>query len=192
MTPTQFMTGLFAHAEPKESDRPVNRHPLVQVIAHRLASAGLIDIRSGTALKKASLVQRAYRRMLGPDRFQSWKSPKYLLAGVARRMHAIRIEHAFRRSRNLYGGDRRNLMRETEPCGSMVLIDRILAVDEVVHQLATTDQVSADIARLHLFGGLRLSDVTKALGLTRATIYRHWGFARAYLRVSLARETSSD
>jgi DNA-directed RNA polymerase specialized sigma24 family protein len=58
-------------------------------------------------------------------------------------------------------------------------------VDESLSQLAAEDPTAADVVRLRFFAGLAMEDVAAALGLSRATAYRHWSYARAWLKLRL-------
>ncbi len=44
---------------------------------------------------------------------------------------------------------------------------------------------AAQVAQLHLFGGLSVKEAGAALGLSRAVAYRNWRYARAWLREAL-------
>jgi hypothetical protein len=58
----------------------------------------------------------------------------------------------------------------------------MMAVDSLLEGLAHTDADAAELARLHVFGGLSIEEAGAALGMARATAYRNWSFARAWLR----------
>ena len=44
---------------------------------------------------------------------------------------------------------------------------------------------AADVAKLHLFAGLSVDESAAALGTSRATAYRNWAYARAWLQDAL-------
>ena len=64
--------------------------------------------------------------------------------------------------------------------------DTVLAVDEALTALAAEDPGSADVARLRLFAGLSADEAADALGVSRATAFRDWAYARAWLTTALA------
>ena len=41
------------------------------------------------------------------------------------------------------------------------------------------------MAKLHLFAGLSVDEAAAALGTSRATAYRNWAYARAWLQDAL-------
>jgi RNA polymerase sigma factor (TIGR02999 family) len=65
--------------------------------------------------------------------------------------------------------------------------DRLLALDEALERLAAEDAGAAELARLRLYAGLSVEEAGAALGLPRATAYREWAYARAWLMAALAR-----
>jgi hypothetical protein len=52
-------------------------------------------------------------------------------------------------------------------------------------RLGEEDAAAAQVAHLHLFGGLAVQEAGAALGLSRAVAYRNWKYARAWLREAL-------
>jgi DNA-directed RNA polymerase specialized sigma24 family protein len=63
--------------------------------------------------------------------------------------------------------------------------DDLLALDDALAKLATDDAPAAELVKLRVFAGLSVEEAADALGLARATAYRHWTFARAWLRCEL-------
>ena len=63
--------------------------------------------------------------------------------------------------------------------------DTLLTVDEVLDRLAREDAGSAAVARLRLFAGLSVEEAAEALGVSRATAFRDWAYARAWLTAAL-------
>jgi hypothetical protein len=48
------------------------------------------------------------------------------------------------------------------------------------------------VARLRLFAGLSIDEAAGALGLSRATAFREWAYARSWLTAALAPRETSD
>ena len=59
--------------------------------------------------------------------------------------------------------------------------DTLLAVDKALTLLAAEDAQAADLARLHLFAGLSIDEAAEALNVSRATAFRDWAYARAWI-----------
>jgi DNA-directed RNA polymerase specialized sigma24 family protein len=61
--------------------------------------------------------------------------------------------------------------------------EKLLAPDEALTTLAAQDPVAARVVELRHFAGLSIEEAATALGLSRATTYRHWTYARAWQRL---------
>jgi hypothetical protein len=60
-----------------------------------------------------------------------------------------------------------------------------LALDDALTSVAAEDPPAADVAKLRLFAGLSVEEAAAALGTSRATAYRNWSYARAWLQDAL-------
>jgi RNA polymerase sigma factor (sigma-70 family) len=63
--------------------------------------------------------------------------------------------------------------------------DELLALDEALSRLAADDPEAAAVVKLRYFAGLSVEQAAQSLGMSRASAYRHWTFARAWLRQEL-------
>lgn len=154
--------------------------PLVYDELRRLAAGCMALERNDHTLDATALVHEAYLR-LGEATF-STRSGFIRAAGVA--MQRILVDHA---------RQRRAVKRTAAPAHHAAFSERIIAtdpdtlltIDEVITRLATTDAEAAEIARLRLFVGLSVEDAGDALGISRASAYRDWAYARALLTTVL-------
>lgn len=69
--------------------------------------------------------------------------------------------------------------------------DTLLTVDEALEKLAVEDPGSADVARMRLFAGVSIEEAAEMLGVSRATAFRDWQFARAVLTAAIEGEKNS-
>jgi DNA-directed RNA polymerase specialized sigma24 family protein len=90
-----------------------------------------------------------------------------------------------------HGGDRKRVSLDVVEVATGPDPDVILSIDESLVQLATEDPISAQVVKLHFFGGLTLDEVADAMGISRATVYRQWAYARSWLKLSLGEKPSS-
>ena len=81
-----------------------------------------------------------------------------------------------------HGGDRRRVELPDVPAEARHCRRTLLALDAALTRLAAEDPVAARVVELRHFAGLSIEDAAAALGLSRATAYRHWTYARAWLR----------
>src|SRR5262245_45429760 len=164
--------------------------PLVYDELRRLAAAQLAHERPGQTLDATALVHEAYLRLVGPADAQRWRDRGHFFAAAAEAMRRILVEHARRKRAEKRGGGGQRF--ELSEADRLVIPepDTLLTVDEVLEQLAGEDPGSAAIARLRLFAGLSIEEASEVLGVSRATAFRDWAYARALLTTALSGETN--
>jgi RNA polymerase sigma factor (TIGR02999 family) len=157
--------------------------PLVYDELRKLAAQRLARERPGHTLQATALVHEAYLRLVGAEGAPvGWKSRGHFFAAAAEAMRRILVENARRRGRQKRGGSRaRAELLETDLAVDDPP-DEILEVDEALQRLAAEDPNAAELVKLRYFGGLSVEEAAEALGLSRATAYRHWAYARAWVR----------
>jgi RNA polymerase sigma factor (TIGR02999 family) len=160
--------------------------PLVYDELRMLAAFRLAVERPGQTLQATALVHEAYVRLVGGDQPQGWNSRGHFVAAAAEAMRRILVEAARRKKTEKRGGERRRIdLSQAEP------LDRadpeaLLHLDELLTLLAGEDPEAAQVAKLRIFAGLSVEEAAQALSLSRATAYRQWTFARAWLHTRLA------
>jgi RNA polymerase sigma factor (TIGR02999 family) len=139
----------------------------------------------GQTLEATALVHEAYIRLVDVEKVQHWDSRGHFFAAAAEAMRRILVENARRKSRIRRAPDaaREELLDPLQTADPDP--DTILAVDEAVTRLAQEDPAAANIVNLHFFAGLTLEETAETLGMSRATVYRQWAYARARLRMVL-------
>jgi RNA polymerase sigma factor (TIGR02999 family) len=161
--------------------------PLVYDELRRLAAARLGNERADHTLAPTALVHEAYLRLVGGQRFDG---RGHFFAAAAEAMRRILVNHARDRNRLKRGGRRARveLLDRAGGAGGGVAEDPdlVLSLDDLLTRLAHEDAPAAQVAHLHLFGGLSVEDAGAAAGQSRAAAYRNWKYARAWLRDALA------
>jgi RNA polymerase sigma factor (TIGR02999 family) len=162
--------------------------PLVYEQLRKLAAQKLAHEKPGQTLQATALVHEAYLRLVDVQQAQAWNSRGHFFAAAAEAMRRILVEQARRKGRVRHGGSRQRV--ELPDVAEPKLPDNatILAVDEAVSVLAEQDPEAAQIIKLHFFAGLTLDETAEAMGLSRATVYRQWAYARARLRLFLRKK----
>ena len=61
----------------------------------------------------------------------------------------------------------------------------VLDADAALERPAREDPTSAEVARHRLFAGLSIDETALALGISRATAFREWAYARSSLATAL-------
>ena len=156
--------------------------PLVYDELRKLAAARMAAEKPGHTLNATALVHEAYLRLVGDQHFDD---RGHFFAAAAEAMRRILVNHARDRKRLKRSGGRRRL-ELLDQVGSLAEdSDLVLSLDELLTRLGEEDAAAAQLAQLHLFGGLSVEEAGVALGLSRAVAYRNWKYARAWLRDAL-------
>ena len=127
-------------------------------------------------------MHEAYLR-LGDASFAD-RSGFFRAAAVA--MQRILVDHARRRRAGKRGSGNRTLALTGEEPLQAANPDVVLDIDEALARLALEAPSSAEVARFRLFGGLSIDEAAEAMGVSRATAFREWAYARAWLATALA------
>ncbi len=154
--------------------------PLVYDELRKLAAARLADERPGQTLQPTALVHEAYLRLVGSGRPQDWNGRGHFFAAAAEAMRRILVESA-RRKKTLKRGGERTRVDLDEVAAPEGRLDELLAVSDALDDLEREDPGKAALVKLRYFTGLTLQEAAGALGMSRATADRHWGYAKAWL-----------
>jgi RNA polymerase sigma factor (TIGR02999 family) len=156
---------------------PVVYKELRQLAAVRMAAEG-----AGQTLEPTALLHEAYLRLVGGQQFDG---RGHFFAAAAEAMRRVLVERARRKKLPKYGGGRRRI--ELNDAHRVIeSSDDLLLLDEALDRLRAEDAKAVEIVKLRLFAGFSVEEAADALGIARATAYRHWTFARAWLRCELA------
>jgi RNA polymerase sigma factor (TIGR02999 family) len=162
--------------------------PLLYDELRRLAAAQLAHEAPGHTLQPTALVHEAYLRLVGTADERRWNSRGHFFGAAAEAMRRILVESARRKQRIKHGGALQRLDLEEYDVPVTPPPEELLALDEALARLATKDAEAARIVDLHFFAGLSIDEAAEALGVSRATAYRQWAYARAWLRCELGGE----
>jgi len=150
--------------------------PLVYDELRKLAALNLLHERVGQTLDATALVHEAYLRLVGDQQFSN---RRHFFAAAAQAMRRILIESA-RRKRL---APRVDLSRFELAVSDD---ERLLELHDALERLAAEEPVAARVVEARVFAGLSVEEAAAALGLSRATAYREWTFARAWLAIALS------
>jgi len=159
--------------------------PLVYRELRRLARQRLAQEKPGQTLQATALVHEAYLRLVGGQEVQHWDNRGHFLAAAAEAMRRILVENARQKRAEKHGGrfERRDF--DDLDIASPTPSEDLLALDEALARLEAEDPVKAQLVKLRYFAGLSEEDSASVLGISRATVQRHWRYAKAWLRSEL-------
>ena len=169
--------------------------PLVYDELRRLAARKLAREKPGQTLQATALVHEAYTRLVGGGaaacRGPRWDSQGHFFAAAAEAMRRILIDRAREKRADKRGGARKRLDIDAIDLATTAAPDQLLALDEALAKLARGDPAAARLVELRCFAGLTVDEAAKALGISTATGYRHWNYARAWLHAELLTSVES-
>ena len=159
--------------------------PLVYAELRRLAAHYLKGERQGQTLQPTALVHEAYMK-LQKDRPERWQNRAHFCAIAAHAMRQILIERARARDALKRGGGQAMVtFDEGLPAAAPDRGVDLLSLDAALERLAALDEGQARIVELRYFGGLSIEETADAMGISPATVKRHWAVARAWLAKEL-------
>jgi RNA polymerase sigma factor (TIGR02999 family) len=162
--------------------------PLVYDELRKLAAARMAAESPGHTLDATALVHEAYLRLVGGEPPDGWSSRGHFFAAAAEAMRRILVESARGKAREKRGGDWRRVDFEELDVATSVSPEQLVALDDALARLAALDPLAGDLVKLRYFAGLALDQAAAALGISTATAYRHWAYARSWLHNELWNE----
>lgn len=145
--------------------------------------------REGTdhTLQTTALVNEAYLKLVD-QRTSNWKDRAHFFGVAATVMRRILVDYARRNSRH-----KRNDGQKAIPLDDVVAFSpecsaEILALNDALDRLAVADPQKSRIVELRHFAGLSVEETAEVLGVSPVTVIRHWGFAKAWLRLEVRGE----
>jgi RNA polymerase sigma factor (TIGR02999 family) len=171
--------------------------PLVYDELRRIAARYVNRERPGQTLQATALVNEAFVR-LAAERPRAFQNRTHFVAIAALSMRQILVQRArARRALKRGGAPERVTLDEGLPpselpagaAGANVFGAardvHLLALDEALTRLAAIDPELVRVVELRYFGGLTVDETADALGVSPATVKRHWALARAWLKRAL-------
>ena len=150
-----------------------------------LAGRYMTHERGGHTLPPTGLVHEAFLRMDHENSgLEIAENRRHFFSIAARAMRRILVEHA-----RYHAAARRPSSRDAEPLDEpMLLINNetaimeVLAIDQAMERLKSSDERLAAVVELRFFAGLEVTEVADVLELSESTVSRDWRVARLMLR----------
>ena len=159
--------------------------PLVYDELRKLAAEKMAQEKPGQTLQATALVHEAYLRLVDAEKAQHWDSRGHFFGAAAEAMRRILIDRARANRSEKRGGACKRLDIDAINLATTATPDQLLVLDETLAKLARTDPSAARLVELRYFAGLTVDEAGKALGISTATAYRHWNYARVWLHCEL-------
>ena len=161
--------------------------PLVYDELRKLAAGHMANEAPGHTLDATALVHEAYLRLVGPVGERQFANRQHFFAAAAEAMRRILVDSARRKQARKRGAGPKHLPLDPDRLAAPVVdADSWLDLDDVLTAFEAVDAAAAQLAKLRIFGGLSVEEAGEALGMPRATAFRVWTYARAWLTAALA------
>jgi RNA polymerase sigma factor (TIGR02999 family) len=183
MTEVTRILSAIDQGDPQAASRLL---PLVYDQLRQLAAQQLACEKPGQTLQPTALVHEAYLCLVGGSPEPHWTGRGHFFAAAAQAMRHILVDNARRKRSARHGGGRHRVPLDEVVPTPPEPADDLLALDEALTRLAAEDPEAAQLVQLRYFAGLSVEEAAESLGMARATAYRHWTFARAWLLEELA------
>lgn len=120
--------------------------------------------------------------------------PQEARALMAATMRRVLIDHARKRIRR--GRKLQRVHAAIEQCADPLLdhatdtlSNDLISLDETLRRLADRHPTHAQLVELKFFGNMTIAQCAQHLGISEATVERHWAFSRAWLLRELSRQS---
>jgi RNA polymerase sigma factor (TIGR02999 family) len=164
--------------------------PLIYGDLRRLAHYHLQSERAGHTLQSTAVVHEAYLRLAGNQpaggRPAALRNRTHFIAFVSRLMRQILVDYARRRQATKRDGGCRVAFEDLAsiPVNGDA---QLLALSDALDELSRIDERQGRIVEMKFFGGLSAPEISRVLGMSRATVDRDWATARVWLHRQMSR-----
>ena len=155
--------------------------PVVYDELRSLASAKMLQEKSGQTLQATAVVHEAYLRLVQQNDADRWDSRGHFFAAAAEAMRRILVDRARHKSTVKRGGSLQRHELQIACPASKESPDRLVAIDEALGDLEKQHPEAAKVLMMRYFTGLSLDETAAGLGISPATAKRRWALARAFL-----------
>ncbi len=154
--------------------------PLVYEELRAMAGRQLAGQRRDHTLQATALINEAYLRLAEQD-YHGWEDDRQFLLVAATVMRRVLVDYARRKSADKRPPEHGRVEIDKAEPGDGFGAD-LLAMDQVLQQLAEVDERQARIVELRYFAGLSIPETAEALQISESSVTREWRMARAWLR----------
>ena len=181
------VTRILSQIEQGDSAAAEQLLPLVYNELRKLAAAKLALEKPGQTLQATALVHEAYLRLVGGKEPPNWNGRTHFFRAAAEAMRRVLVDGARRKQGPKRGQGWERASLDDVPAPEALPQEDLLSLSEALDKLAQSDLQKAELVKLRYFAGLTLDEAAAALGISRATADRHWGYAKTWLYCELTR-----
>lgn len=155
--------------------------PLVYDQLKRLARHRLSREYGPSTLATTGLVHEAYLKLARNSDRVDWKDRNHFYAIASRAMRQVLVGRAIARKATKRGGSAEHVSVDEVIPMSEGRAAELIALDEGLNLLATSNPRVAQVVDLRYFGGFSISEAAEIMDISEATVNRDWRVARVWL-----------
>lgn len=163
--------------------------PMVYQELRRLARYHLRRERPDHTLETTALVHEAYLCLMKQQPID-FDNRAHFFGVCANLMREILVQHERRRRATKRGAGYKVTLDGMEIPERRSL--DLIALDDALYELTKLDPQQGRIVELRFFGGLSIEETSHVLGISPATVKRHWTTARVWLHDEISRTVRND
>jgi RNA polymerase sigma-70 factor (ECF subfamily) len=160
--------------------------PLLYDELRRIARQQLRRAPSARTLQTTALVHEAYLRLHQQFRGQ-FQNKSHFIAICALLMRQILVSYERDKRAAKRGGLNKCTLEDVHAVMKGQPVD-LLDLDSALTELSRLDSEQGRIVELRFFGGFSIEETAEVLGISPATVKRHWSTARIWLYQQLSGE----
>ena len=180
------VTQILSQIEQGDPNAAEQLLPLVYDELRKLAAAKMAHEKAGQTLQATALVHDAYLKLVDGDAGQHWNSRGHFFAAAAEAMRRILVDVARKKQSIRHGGERNQQSLSSVQLEQVGPDIDLFAVDEALTNLEKQHPLASNIVKLRYYCGMTIAETAECLGVSNATVERHWAYARARLHAELA------
>ena len=146
----------------------------------RLATSKMAHEAPGQTLQPTALVHEAWLRLV-VSKNPKFENRAHFFSAAAEAMRRILIDRARRKLTLRHGGGFERVDLEGQDLVATAADEQLLAVHEVLDNLAKEHPIQAEVVKLRYFVGMTNEETAEALGVSVATVKNYWTFARTWI-----------
>ena len=166
-----------------EQGDPTSAEKLLEILYEELRSLAASKMARESpdhTLQPTALVHEAWLRLVGTQN-PTFENRAHFFSAAAEAMRRILIDRARRKLALRHGGNFERVDLDGQDFAAPGPDEQLIAVHEVLDNLARSHPVQAEVVKLRYFAGMTNEETAQALDISVATVKNYWTFARTWI-----------
>ncbi|HEY3856473.1 MAG TPA: ECF-type sigma factor [Verrucomicrobiae bacterium] len=177
MSDATILLNAIENGEPAAAEQLLD---LVYEELRRLAASKMAREAPCQTWQPTELVHEAWLRLVGREN-PKFNNRAHFFAAAAEAMRRILIDRARRKLTVRHGVDFKRVDLEGQDLAAPVADQQLLAVHELLDNLAKEHPVEAEVVKLRYFAGMTNEQTAQAMDISVTTVKCYWNFARTWI-----------